>query len=207
MSYPKNQQPKKLYSVVTIFWKDQMFGFSMFNWTKNEIEFKIHKDTLTSFSKIFEQSHMQNQLNSPNYVEPNGPRNCVSISKQEIKELEKQIDDFVRDTRYYDYTSPAFQTSQAIEVFCKLYFLSRFVNSNFLQNECKILGAMDLLVNEYQIKFVCEGCQKISLNPMKKCGACTHQSVYFCSKDCQKQNWSKHSNKCERLSTRKNDIV
>jgi len=202
MSQPQSSEQKQhhLYSVVTIFWKGQMFGFSLSNWTKQQVADRIHTETLCKFKDYFVKSHMENQLNDKKYVFPNGPNNCVSISKQEIKEIETDIDDFVREFRYFYKSSYVFKSEKSLEIFCKMYLLSRFVNSKILIDDCNFFALPELLIDEYQIQYVCQGCERISIDKMKKCGDCKSKSVYFCSKECQKQNWLKHKYQCEGYS-------
>jgi hypothetical protein len=47
---------------------------------------------------------------------------------------------------------------------------------------------------EAELKLKCEACSK---DGVKKCGACGE--VYYCSRDCQRNDWKKHKGPCQKI--------
>ena len=198
MNNPKEITPKKkrqLFTVVTVYWKNQLYGFSYQNYSKKTIEALINAKTSTKFGDLVKIS--------PSFVTRFQPDNYVTISKDKVKELEKQIDEIIYISSNYKMNSSGMPWDQSLELFCNVYLLSRFINCCFLEQDCNIAGTLNININEYLIKYTCIGCRKPSLDKMKKCGACKSKSIYFCSKECQIKNWKRHANDCESASQTK----
>jgi CRISPR/Cas system CMR-associated protein Cmr5 small subunit len=168
----------KRFSIVDVHWKYDSFGFSMENETKDNIAREIHNRTLDNFAHYLE--HL------PSII----PHNSIQVTKQEYKNIEQEIDDFLRDMRYMDTCTQGVYISQCLEIFASINFLSHYVQPQF-DYQIKIK------VTEHRIQYVCEGCQRPSYDKLKKCGGCKSKTVYFCSKECQIKNWPKHINDCE----------
>jgi len=47
----------------------------------------------------------------------------------------------------------------------------------------------------YRLPFICSFCGLIAKECLKKCQTC--KQVYYCSKDCQRQDWSSHKDQCQ----------
>lgn len=198
MNDSKNLKPKKKlqqYTVVTVYWKNKLYGFSYQQHSKQSIESHINLKCSNKFADLMTVS--------PSFVNRTEADQCVTISKDKVQELEKEIDEIIEISSNYNLSNIGMPWDQSMELFCDVYFLSRFVDCCFLENECNISGSININLREYLIKFTCIGCRKPSLDKMKKCGACKSKSIYFCSKECQIKNWKQHASDCEYTSPNK----
>lgn len=61
----------------------------------------------------------------------------------------------------------------------------------------KRVGGVCITFMMSDFPYICSGCYKLSDDKMKKCSGCKTKSIYYCSRECQKENWKEHKKNCE----------
>ena len=117
--------------------------------------------------------------------------NAININKEEHQRLKEIL--FINSLRIRQENDGDGADVWFYKTFLQIMFNREATDFNWQRHSPSVLAIARSIDQSYAREDVCQECEKRGAQ-MKKCGEC--QSVTYCGRECQKQNWKIHKKEC-----------